>query len=61
MIELHRCVSARSFRPLWMLEEIGAPYALTVLPFPPRVLAHAPSSTSIRSVPSWPCSMATCA
>jgi glutathione S-transferase len=37
MITLHHCVSARSFRPLWMLEELGVPYALCMLPFPPRV------------------------
>jgi glutathione S-transferase len=40
MIILHHCVSARSFRPLWMLEEIGIPYALRMLPFPPRALAR---------------------
>ena len=40
MITLHHCVSARSFRPLWTLEEIGLPYALKMLPFPPRVLAR---------------------
>ncbi|WP_077000819.1 glutathione S-transferase family protein [Variovorax sp. KK3] len=40
MITLHHCVSARSFRPLWALEEIGAPYELVMLPFPPRVLAR---------------------
>jgi glutathione S-transferase len=34
-------VSARSFRPLWALEEIGVPYELKMLPFPPRVLARA--------------------
>jgi glutathione S-transferase len=33
---LYNCLSARSFRPLWMLEELGAPYELRVLPFPPR-------------------------
>jgi len=33
---LYHCVSARSFRPLWMLEEIGLPYRLEMLPFPPR-------------------------
>jgi len=38
MIELYHCVSARSFRPLWALEELGAPYALHMLPFPPRAL-----------------------
>ena len=36
MIVLHHCVSARSFRPLWMLEELGLPYRLEMLPFPPR-------------------------
>lgn len=39
MIQLYHCVSARSFRPLWMLEELGLPYALHMLPFPPRALA----------------------
>lgn len=36
MIQLHHCLDARSFRPLWMLEELDLPYALTVWPFPPR-------------------------
>jgi len=40
MITLHHCVSARSFRPLWMLEELGIPYDLKMMPFPPRVLAR---------------------
>ena len=40
-ITLHHCISARSFRPLWMLEEIGLPYELKMMPFPPRVLARA--------------------
>ncbi|HYW63809.1 MAG TPA: glutathione S-transferase family protein [Bradyrhizobium sp.] len=39
MITLYHCHSARSFRPLWMLEEMGLPYELKMLPFPPRVLA----------------------
>lgn len=38
MITLYHCVSARSFRPLWTLEELGLPYELKILPFPPRVL-----------------------
>jgi glutathione S-transferase len=37
MITLHHCLSARSFRPLWMLEELSVAYELKVLPFPPRV------------------------
>ncbi len=40
MIVLHHCVSARSLRPLWMLEELGLPYELRLLPFPPRVHAR---------------------
>lgn len=40
MITLHHCVSARSFRPLWLLEELGLPYNLRMLPFPPRALAR---------------------
>ncbi len=36
---LHHCVDARSFRTLWMLEELDLPYQLRVLPFPPRALA----------------------
>jgi glutathione S-transferase len=39
MIILYHCHGARSFRPLWMLEEMGLPYELKMLPFPPRVLA----------------------
>ncbi|WP_158905362.1 glutathione S-transferase family protein [Burkholderia sp. L27(2015)] len=38
MITLYHCMSARSFRPLWALEELGIPYELKMLPFPPRVL-----------------------
>jgi glutathione S-transferase len=40
MITLWHCVDARSFRALWALEEIGLPYKLEMLPFPPRVLAR---------------------
>jgi glutathione S-transferase len=40
MITLHHCVNARSFRPLWALEEIGLPYELKMMAFPPRVLAR---------------------
>lgn len=38
MIELYHCVDARSFRALWALEEMGLPYRLHLLPFPPRIL-----------------------
>ena len=39
MITLYHCHAARSFRPVWMLEEMGLPYELKMLPFPPRVFA----------------------
>ncbi len=41
MIVLHHCVSARSFRALWALEELRVPYELVMMPFPPRVHASA--------------------
>jgi len=41
MLTLYHCVSARSFRPLWLLEELGLTYELKMLPFPPRALARA--------------------
>lgn len=41
MITLYHCDSARSFRPLWALEELGLPYDLKVLPFPPRAFRRA--------------------
>jgi glutathione S-transferase len=39
MITLYHCIAARSFRPLWALEEMELDYRLQVLPFPPRVHA----------------------
>src|ERR1700732_104719 len=39
MITLYHCHAARSFRPLWMLEEMGLPDELKILRFPPRVFA----------------------
>jgi len=39
MLVLHHCSDARSFRPLWVLEEMGLPYKLRMLPFPPRAAA----------------------
>lgn len=36
MLTLWHCENARSFRPLWALEELGLDYALKMLPFPPR-------------------------
>jgi glutathione S-transferase len=40
VIVLYHCAAARSFRPLWTLEELGTAYDLRMLPFPPRVLAR---------------------
>jgi glutathione S-transferase len=40
MIRLYHCVSARSFRALWALEELGLAYELLMLPFPPRQRAR---------------------
>lgn len=34
---LYHCRNARSFRPLWAMEELGLDYELINLPFPPRV------------------------
>jgi glutathione S-transferase len=39
VIRLYHCADARSFRPLWALEELGLAYELTVMPFPPRYRA----------------------
>jgi glutathione S-transferase len=39
VIELWHCPDTRSFRVLWALEELGLPYELHLLPFPPRVRA----------------------
>lgn len=35
-MKLWHCKDARSFRVLWALEELGLPYELELLPFPPR-------------------------
>ncbi len=40
MLHLYHCANARSFRVLWLLEELGLSYALHVMQFPPR--QHAP-------------------
>ena len=52
MLTLYHCVSARSFRPLWMLEELQATYALKMLPFPPR--AHERSYLSVNVLGTVP-------
>lgn len=39
-MKLWHCGGARSFRPLWTLEEMGLDFELEVLPFPPRIFAR---------------------
>ena len=34
---LYHCKGARSFRPLWALEEMALEYELVMVPFPPRI------------------------
>lgn len=36
-MKLWHCSGARSLRPLWALEEMGLPYEVEILPFPPRM------------------------
>lgn len=35
--KLYHCKDARSLRPLWTLEEMGVPYELETMKFPPRL------------------------
>lgn len=52
MITLYHCFDGRSFRPLWALEELGIPYQLEMLPFPPR--AYSPDYMAINPVGTIP-------
>lgn len=36
-IKLYHCKGARSVRPLWTLEEMGIPFDIEVMKFPPRL------------------------
>ena len=36
-IKLYHCKGARSLRPLWTLEEMGLPYEIETMRFPPRL------------------------
>lgn len=38
-LTVYHSLSARSFRPLWALEELALDYKLVILPFPPRATA----------------------
>jgi glutathione S-transferase len=52
VIQLYHCPDARSFRALWALEELGVPYELHLLPFPPR--AKAPEYLEINPLGTIP-------
>jgi glutathione S-transferase len=52
MLRLYHCHDARSFRPLWTLEEMGLQYELKMLPFPPR--ARAPDYLTINPLGTVP-------
>jgi glutathione S-transferase len=52
MIELWHSPDARSFRVLWALEELGLPYDLHLLPFPPR--ARAPEYLQVNPLGTIP-------
>ncbi len=52
MLTLWHCADARSFRPLWMLEEMQLPYTLHLLPFPPRW--QAPDFLALNSLGTIP-------
>jgi glutathione S-transferase len=52
MMRLYHCSDARSFRVLWALEELGLPYELHVLPFPPRL--HAPEYLTVNPLGTIP-------
>ncbi|MBI4694919.1 MAG: glutathione S-transferase family protein [Gammaproteobacteria bacterium] len=49
---LYHSVAARSFRPLWALEELGLGYELVVMPFPPR--AHVKDYKSLNPLGTVP-------
>lgn len=52
MITLYHCPNARSFRILWLLEEVGLDYQLEMMNFPPRL--HAPEYLAINPLGNVP-------
>jgi glutathione S-transferase len=52
MLTLYHCHDARSFRPLWTLEEMGLQYELKMMPFPPR--SRVPDYLSINPLGTVP-------
>jgi glutathione S-transferase len=53
MLTLYHCHDARSFRPLWTLEEMGVPYELKMLSFPPRAAADYLEINPLGTVPTF--------
>ena len=47
-MKLYHCHNARSFRPLWTLEELGLDYELVVMPFPPRARVEGAPGSLLR-------------
>jgi glutathione S-transferase len=52
MMELWHCKDSRSLRALWALEELGLPYQLHLLRFPPRL--HAPEFLAVNPLGTVP-------
>lgn len=52
MLHLYHCANARSFRVLWLLEELALPYELHVMAFPPR--QHAPDFLALNPTGTIP-------
>jgi glutathione S-transferase len=52
VIKLFHCSDARSFRVLWLLEEMGLPYELELMAFPPRL--HAPEYLKVNPTGTVP-------
>jgi glutathione S-transferase len=53
MIKLYHCKDARSFRCLWLLVELGAPYDLIQLDYPPKETA--PEFLEVNPLGTVPC------
>lgn len=52
-MKLYHCQGARSLRCVWALEEMGLPYELETLPFPPRIFAkHYKGVNPLGTVPT---------
>jgi len=53
-MKLYHCQGSRSLRCVWALEEMGLPYELETLPFPPRLFAkHYRQVNPLGTVPAF--------